>query len=311
MAAEVCSGPPSCPMAPPQGSGPSRARSATRPRRPNSCHSDKGQPSASASPIGLRDQPTWSIRDGCQATSFPRHGPRTHLPRRRRARRGGEGHARTARAHGDPRTGVRLAADRQLRRAGGQVDRAGGPLREHGRATDARSGGAHQRDGRRRHHHRHRAGARDDPRGPALPGRRHEPDGPEARHRTGGGGGGRRAQAGGQAVRHRPGDRPRGGDLGQQRPLDRRPARQRDRQGRPRGRDLDRGRLGPGERARGGRGPAVRPRLPVAVLHQQRRAADRGARGCRDPADRQEAVVAEGAAAAARGGGQGRRGRCW
>ena len=81
---------------------------------------------------------------------------------------------------------------------------------------------------------------------------------------------------------------------------------QRHRQGRPRGRDLDRGRLGAGQRAGSGRGPAVRPRLPVAVLHQQRRTAERGAGRRGDPAVRAKAVVAEGSAAAARRGGQGR-----
>ena len=85
---------------------------------------------------------------------------------------------------------------------------------------------------------------------------------------------------------HVAGDRARGLDLGQQRPLDRRVAGAGHRQGRPRRRHLHRGRFGAGQRAGGGRGPAVRSRLPVAVLHQQRRAPERGARGRGDPAVR-------------------------
>ncbi len=51
----------------------------------------------------------------------------------------------------------------------------------------------------------------------------------------------------------------------------------RDRQGRARGRDLDRRRFRPGQRTRGGRAHADRPRFPVAVFHPQRPAAQRPA----------------------------------
>ena len=210
------------------------------------------------------------------------------------------------------RARLRRAADRQLRRAGGQVDRAGGPLREHGRAAAARGGGAHQRDGRRRHHHRHGAGARHDPRGPALPGRRHEPDGPQARHRAGHRGGGGRAEAHRAALRHA---RRRSRTWPRSRPTT--TARSAscwrsaiDKVGREGAISIEDG-SGTGQRARGGRGPAVRPRLPVALLHQQRRAPERGAGGRGHPAVRPEAVVAEGSAAAARSRWSRPAGRCW
>ena len=61
------------------------------------------------------------------------------------------------------------------------------------------------------------------------------------------------------------------------------------------------------ERARGGRGHAVRPRLPVAVLHQQRPEPDQRARQPVRPAVRQEGLEHPRDAAAARGhreGGQ-------
>jgi chaperonin GroEL len=65
--------------------------------------------------------------------------------------------------------------------------------------------------------------------------------------------------------------------------------------------------LGPGQRARRRRGHAVRPRLPVAVLHQQP-AVDVGrARRPVHPAARQEDLERARAAARARGGRQGRQ----
>jgi chaperonin GroEL (HSP60 family) len=70
--------------------------------------------------------------------------------------------------------------------------------------------------------------------------------------------------------------------------VDRQDHRRRDGQGRQGRRDHRRGRQEPAERARGRRGHAVRPRLPVALLHQQPGEADLGARGCLHPPARQE-----------------------
>ena len=72
-----------------------------------------------------------------------------------------------------------------------------------------------------------------------------------------------------QAHRRRQGDRPGRHDLGQLRRVDRQHHRRRDGEGRQGRRDHGRGRLGPGQRTRRRRGHAVRPRLPLAVLHQQ------------------------------------------
>ncbi len=168
----------------------------------------------------------------------------------------------------------------------------------------ARGRVAHQRNGRRRDDHRHRAGPRDDPGRFEVPRRGHEPDGPQARYRPGRRVGGAGAEGNRPAFHHLAGDHACRGDLGQQRPLDRRVDRPRDGQGRARGRGDDRGRLGPGERAGSGRRHAVRPRLPVALLHQQRREASgrAGERGHR--AVRPEAVHRRGVGAAARGGRQ-------
>ncbi len=67
-----------------------------------------------------------------------------------------------------------------------------------------------------------------------------------------------------QAVADQQGNRPGRHDLRQLRRQHRRPDRAGDGQGRQGRRDHRRGRLGPGQRARRGRGHAVRPRLPVA-----------------------------------------------
>src|SRR5712671_4943543 len=61
-----------------------------------------------------------------------------------------------------------------------------------------------------------------------------------------------------------------------------------DGEGRQGGRDHGRGGLGTGQRAGSGRGHAVRPRLPLAVLHQQPAEPDRRAGKAGDPAGRQE-----------------------
>ncbi len=78
---------------------------------------------------------------------------------------------------------VRRAAHHQGRRHRRQGDRARGQVREHGRADGARSRLEDQRHRRRRHHHRHRAGPGDRARRRQGGCRRHEPDGPQARHR--------------------------------------------------------------------------------------------------------------------------------
>ena len=173
---------------------------------------------------------------------------------------------------------------------GGQGDRARGQVREHGRADGARGRPENQRHRRRRHHHRHRAGAGHRARGPQGRDRRHEPDGPQARHRQGrhpGRGRDRQARQEGQELR-----RDRAGRhnlLGQWRKGDRR-----DRRGhaarRQRGRDHGRGGQEPGDRARRRRGHAVRPWLPVALLHHQRRQDAGRARRALHPHPREEAV---------------------
>jgi hypothetical protein len=87
----------------------------------------------------------------------------------------------------------------------------------------------------------------------------------------------------------------------------RRPDRAGDGQGRQGRRDHRRGRLGPGQRTRRGRGHAVRPRLPVAVLHQQP-AVDVGRDGRPvHPAARQEDLQRARPAARAGRRGQGRQ----
>ena len=68
-------------------------------------------------------------------------------------------------------------AHHQGRRDGGQGDRAQGPAREHGR-PDGEGGRVQDlRRGRRRHHHRHRAGPGHLPRGQQERHRRRQPDG--------------------------------------------------------------------------------------------------------------------------------------
>ncbi len=110
-----------------------------------------------------------------------------------------------------------------------------------------------------------------------------------------------------QALHELQGNRAGRLDLGQRRRRHRQDHRRRDGQGRQGRRDHRRGRQVARERARPGRGHAVRPRLPLAVLHQQPREADRGARGSVHPAVRQEDLVDPRAAADPRAGRQGRQ----
>ena len=104
---------------------------------------------------------------------------------------------------------VRRPAHHQGRRHRRQGDRARRQVREHGRADGPRGRLEDQRRRRRRHHHRDRA-CRGDRQGRRQGGcRRHEPDGPQARHRPRGRGrrrGHQEALEEGQlVVRSRPG----------------------------------------------------------------------------------------------------------
>ena len=101
-------------------------------------------------------------------------------------------------------------------------------------------------------------------------------------------GGRRRAEEDLQALHDQQGNRAGRLDLGQLRRRDRQDHRRRDGQGGQGRRDHGRGRQEPEQRARGRRRHAVRPRLPVALLHQHRREADGGARQSLHPAARQE-----------------------
>ena len=107
---------------------------------------------------------------------------------------------------------------------------------------------------------------------------RHEPDGPQARHRPRGRGGGRGHQGPRQEDHGLRRGRPGRHHLGQRRQVDRQDDRRGDEEGRQRGRDHGRGGQEPRHRARRRRGHAVRPRLSLAVLHHQRRQDDRRAR---------------------------------
>ena len=85
-------------------------------------------------------------------------------------------------------------------------------------------------------------------------------------------------------------DRPGRHDLGQRRQGDRPDARRGDAEGRQRGRDHGRGGEEPRDRARRGRGHAVRPRLHLALLRHRRREDAGGARGPLRPDPREEAL---------------------
>ena len=98
-----------------------------------------------------------------------------------------------------------------------------------------------------------------------------------------------------------------GADLGQRRRVDRQDDRRSDGQGRQGRRHHRRRRQGPRERARTRRRHAVRPRLHLAVLHQQPRQAGVAARGSVHPPARQEDQQHPRSPAAARAGRQGRQ----
>ena len=136
-----------------------------------------------------------------------------------------------------------------------------------------------QRRRRRRHHDGHHPGRRDRPRGCEVGGRRHEPDGPQARHRPGGRGRGQGPRGPLEEGDHLGGDRPGRHDLVERRRRGRQDAGRGDAEGRQRGRDHGRGGQEPRDRARRGRGHAVRPRLHLALLRHQRREDAGRARG--------------------------------
>ena len=110
-------------------------------------------------------------------------------------------------------------------------------------------------------------------------GRRHEPDGSEARRRQGGRSG---RQGHRRPLQEDQGflrDRAGRHHLRQRRQVDRQDDRRRDAEGRQRGRHHGRRGQEPGDRARRRRGHAVRPRLSLALFHHQRREDGRRARG--------------------------------
>ena len=159
---------------------------------------------------------------------------------------------------------LRLAAHHQGRRHRRQGDRARGQVREHGRPDGARRGLQDQRQRRRRHHDRDAAGAGDRQRRRQAGCGRHEPDGPEARHRP------RRHRSRREPAKQGRQDHllgrncPGRHDLRQWREVDRRDDRQRHAEGRQRGRHHRRGSQDRRDRTRRRRGHAVRPRLSVA-----------------------------------------------
>ncbi len=158
-----------------------------------------------------------------------------------------------------------------------------------------------ERRRRRRHDDRDRPRAGDLPRGQQARRRGPQPDGNQARHRQGGRGRRRVAQEARQADQGPEGDRARRHDQRQRRQGDRRQARRGDAEGRQ-GRRHHRRREQDGrDDARSGRGHAVRPRLPLAVLRHRSRAHGGRARGRVHPHQREEDLEHEGSSPGARG----------
>ena len=122
---------------------------------------------------------------------------------------------------------------------------------------------------RRRHDHRHRPGRGDLQGRPQGPGRRRRPDGPEARDRQGRRGRRRARQGPVEEGLGQEGDHRGRLDRRQQRPVDRREAGRRLREGRHRRRDHRRGGQGLRDDRRRRRGHAVRPRLPEPPLRHR------------------------------------------
>ena len=195
---------------------------------------------------------------------------------------------------------LRLPDHHQGRRDGREGDRAREQVREHGRADG--EGGRLQdlRRRRRRHHHRDRARPGDLPRGLEARRGRPQPDGHQARHRQGRRDHRRRAEEALEADQGPQGDRPGRHHLRERRHHHRQHHRRGDGEGRQGGRHHRRGGQGPRDDARGGRGHAVRPRLPLALLRDRRRADGGGPRGRLHPHQREEDLEHEGPAPAAR-----------
>ena len=124
---------------------------------------------------------------------------------------------------------------------------------------------------------------------------RHEPDGPQARRRPRGRSGRQGSSGPRQEGVDQRRDRPGRHDFRQRRHHDRRHDRPGHAEGRQRGRDHGRGGQDRRDRTRRGRGHAVRPRLPLALLHHQRREDGRRARRPLHPDPREEALLAPGA----------------
>ena len=157
--------------------------------------------------------------------------------------------------------------------------------------------------GRRRHHHRHRAGAGHRQGRRQVGRRRHEPDGPETRRRHRGRRRGERHREALQGRRLLGGSRPGRHHFVERRRHDRQHDRQGDAESRQRGRDHGRRGQGARHRSRDRRGHAIRPRLYLALLHHQRREDDRRAGGRLHPPAREEALRPASHAAAAGSGG--------
>ena len=116
---------------------------------------------------------------------FHKIRPAHKIARRQRPGRRGQGYPRPEGPQRGAGAILRRPDRHQGRRDRGQGNRAEGQVREHGRANGQGSRFQDLRRGRRRHHHRHRAGSVHPARRHEVRGRRHEPDGPEARHRQG------------------------------------------------------------------------------------------------------------------------------
>ena len=183
---------------------------------------------------------------------------------------------------------VGRADGHQGRRHRRQGDRARGQVREHGRA-DGQGGRVQDlRHRRRRDHDRDGAGAGDLPRGREDGRRRPQPDGAEARHGEGGREDRRGAEEAVEADQGPEGRRADRDDQRERRRVHRQAHRRRDGEGRQGRRDHHRGGEVDGDDAGRGRGHAVRPRLPVAVLRDRRRADGGQARRPVHPDPREE-----------------------
>ena len=206
---------------------------------------------------------------------------------------------------------LRRPAHHQGRRHRRQGNRTRGQVREHGRADGPRSRLQDQRRGRRRHHHRHRSGPGDRPRRHEVGCRRHEPDGSEARHRPGR----RRRRRGHQGAGQAPS--PATDEIAQvgtisangETEIGRQIAEAMEKVGNEGVITVEEAK-GLETETRRRRRHAVRPRLPLPLLHHQRRQDDRRTRGSLHPDPREEAVDPAGDAADPRSRGPDPAVRC-